>query len=200
MMVPMTMLLDAIEKVLRPGLAKRGPLVLEETSPRSICKPITLHKNGQPSLQALLLQPDRVACPGMSVQDRLFPLFNHHAAGTAVMCDYVVFCQDVCRPEHLFVLHCELKSTHSDGSRQQIENARLLSDYIVEMAKYHHAVHDVPTIERRGLVFRPGVSVPKDNLYKKRCRYAPPYRDGFDDLSFAHYPDGKAYPLSHFCD
>jgi len=195
----MTTLLDAIEKVLRPGLAQRGPLVLEETSPRSICKPITLHKDGQNSIQALLLRPDRVACGGLSVQDRLFPLFHHQTAGVAVLCDYIVFCQDLLRPDRLFVLHCELKSNNPDGSRQQIENGRLLADYILEMAKYHHVLRTAPTIERRGIVFRPGVSVPKDNLFKKRCGYAPPFTDGFDDLRFAHYPDGKLYPLIHFC-
>ena len=195
----MTTLLDAIEKVLRPGLVQRGPLLLEETSPKSICKPIALHKNGQPWVQAIMLRPDRVACAGMSIQDRLFPLFHHLIAGVAVMCDYIVFCQDIRRPECLFVLHCELKSNNPEGSRQQIENGRLLADYVLEMAKYHHALRDMPTVERRGLVFRPGVGVPKDNLFKKRCGYAPPYSDGFDDLLFAHYPDGKEYPLSHFC-
>lgn len=195
----MTTLLEAIEKVLRPGLVQRGPFVLEETAPKSICKPITLHKNGQPSMQAIMLRPDRVAVAGMSVQDRLFPLFNHYTSGIAVMCDYVVFCQDMRDPSRLFVLHCELKSTSPDGSRQQLENGRLLADYIVEMAKYHEAVRDIPVIQRRGLIFRPGVSVPKDNLYKTRCAYTIPDKKVFEDLSFAHYRDGNDYPLSHFC-
>lgn len=193
------MLLDAIEKVLRPGLFERGPILLEETSPTNLCKPVTLHKNGQPSMQALMLQPDRVACAGMSIQDRLFPLFQHQTPGIAKMCDYIVFCQDTQRADVLFVLHCELKSKHTDGSRQQIENGRLLADYVLEMAKYHHPWRDLVRIERRGLVFRPNAHVPKDNLFKKRCGYAPAYEDGFADLRFAHYADGKEYPLGHFC-
>ncbi len=195
----MTTLLDAIEKVLRPGLVQRGPILLEEKTSSSICKPITLHKDGQPWMQAIMLQPERVACAGLAIQDRLFPLFDHFTAGVAVMCDYLVFCQDIRHPDCLFVLHCELKSTNPGGSRKQIENGRLLADYIVEMAKYHHSLRDVPTIQRRGLVFCPAVGVPKDNLFRNPCRYASPYADGFEDLTFAHYRDGNEYPLIHFC-
>ncbi len=196
----MATLLDAIEQVLRPDLVQRGPLVLEETSPRSVCKPITLHKDGQNSMQALLLRPDRIACEGMSIQDRLFPLFHHQTPGITVLCDYIVFCCDLQRPDCLFVLHCELKSNNPGGSRKQIENGRLLADYVLEMAKYHRGPLMTPTIQRRGIIFRPGVGIPKGNWFRKRCEYAAPYSDGFDDLHFTHYPDGKAYPLSHFCD
>ncbi len=196
----MTTLLEAIELVLRPGLTKRGPIMLEETSPRSICKTITLDKNGQPGMQAIMLQPDRVDNAGISIPDRLFPLFRHKSAGIAAMCDYIVFCQETSPvSDRVFVLHCELKSLNPGGSRRQIENGRLLADYIVEMAKYHHSIGPVPAIERRGLVFRPGLSVPKGSPFKTRCAYDAPLKDGFHDLRFAHYPDGKAYPLSHFC-
>ncbi|MBK9258723.1 MAG: hypothetical protein IPM54_02680 [Polyangiaceae bacterium] len=203
----MMTLLQAISDILRPNLIERGPLLLEETDAKSTCKAITLHKSGQ----AFMVRPDRSAggiCPrvdcsrSLSAPDRLFPLFRVDLPDIGAMCDYIVFCHDLTRDENrLFILHCEMKSTSPQGSRKQIENGKLLADYIVTMAKHHRPMHALSTVEHRGLVFcnKPGLYVPKGNLQEKRCRYTPPFAGGLSDLKFAYYPAGKEYPLSHFC-
>jgi len=203
----MATLLQAIGEVLRPALVQRSPFRLEETDRGSTCEAITLHKSGQ----AFLLKPDQSAggvCPRgdcaftFSTPNRLFPLFQTEVAGIAALCDYIVFCQENSRDDApLFVLLCELKSGNVKGSRQQIENGRLLADYIVAMARYHRAVQPMPEVFLRGLIFSPTYSVPKGNLHKVRCKYAPLPKPpgGFADLLFARYACGVGYPLEHFC-
>jgi hypothetical protein len=198
-------LLQAIGDILRPALVQRGPIRLEEVDPGSACKPITLHKSGQ----AFVLKPDQSAggiCPRpdcartLSAQDRLFPLFRIDVADLPAMCDYIIFCQESSGDaERLFVLLCELKSGNVDGSRRQIENGRLLADYILATAKLHHAVRPAPEIVCRGLVFSPRFNVPKGSLRRARCSYNPPMADGFADMPFAYYACGADYPLEHFC-
>lgn len=199
----MPTLLQALGEILRPALVQRGPIRLEETAPDSTCKAITLHKSGQ----ALVLKPDQSAggiCsrPGcaltLSAPDRLFPLFRLDVAGLSVMCDYILFCQETAEDDsRLFVLLCELKSENVGGSRRQLENGRLLADYILATAIHHHAVRPLPTIERRGLVFSPKYNVPKGSLRKRRCSYSR-MLDGFGDMGFAYYACGAEYPLEHF--
>lgn len=200
----MPTLLQAIGDILRPALVQRGPIRLEETGPGSTCTPITLHKSGQ----AFVLKPDQSAggiCPRpdcartLSAPDRLFPLFRIDVADLPAMCDYIVFCQETSGDAaRLFVLLCELKSERIGGSRRQIENGRLLADYILATAKLHHKVRSVPEIVRRGLVFSPRFNVPKGSLRKVRCSYSP-MDDGFADMPFAYYACGAEYPLEHFC-
>lgn len=200
----MTTLLQAIGDILRPGLVQRGPIRLVEDDPGSTCQAITLHKSGQ----AFVLRPDssaggmctRQGCTfTLTAPDRLFPLFRLDVPGLAAMCDYIVFCQAASGDDaRIFVLLCELKSENVGSSRRQIENGRLLADYIVQAAMRHHAVRPVPTIVRRGLVFSPKFKVPKGSLRKVRCSYEP-LPDGFADLPFAYYACGAEYPLEHFC-
>lgn len=200
----MPTLLQAIGEILRPALVQRGPIRLHEADPASACEAITLHKRGP----AFVVKPDQAAeraCPRpdcgitLSAPDRLFPLFRHEEPGIAVMCDYIVFCQETSRDDgRVFVLLCELKSGNVGGSRQQIENGRLLADYILEMAKHHRTVRPMPAVERRGLVFSPSFKVPKGSLRKARCSYSP-LPDGFPDMPFAYYACGAEYPLEHFC-
>lgn len=200
----MPTLLQAIGEILRPTLVQRGPIRLEETEPGSSCEAITLHKSGQ----AFVLKPDQSAggvCPQpgcnltLTAPDRLFPLFRLDVPGLAAMCDYIVFCQETSGDDaRLFVLLCELKSSHVGGSRSQIENGRLLADYILAMASHHHSIRPLPRVERRGLVFSPKFKVPKGSLRKVRCSYSP-MQDGFPDMPFAYYACGAEYPLEHFC-
>lgn len=199
----MPTLLQAIGEILRPALVPPGPIQLQETDPGSTCETVTIHKQGQ----ALVLRPDLAAggvCPRrecaltLGAPDRLFPLFRLDVAGLCVMCDYIVFCQESSREDaRLFVLLCELKSENVGGSRRQIENGRLLADYILNMAAHHRAVR-LPAVERRGLVFSPKYKFPKGSLRKVRCPYSP-LAGGFEDLPFAYYACGAEYPLEHFC-
>lgn len=201
----MSTLIQAIEELLRPEVIQKGPLALEELDKGSSCKAITLHKSGY----VLALKPDLIggkACSrpdcslGFSSNDRLFPLFRSNVAGYTAMCDYILFCSLPEKDKHLFVLLCELKSGNAGSSQKQIENGRILADYILTMAKHHGALVSMPEIEFRGLVFgtHPSYSVPKGNLRKVKCQYMPSSK-GFPDMKFAHYPCGTGYPLSHFC-
>jgi hypothetical protein len=115
------------------------------------------------------------------------------------MCDYIVFCQDSARNDaRLFVLLCELKSGNVRGSRQQVENGRLLAEYILAMARHHGGVRSIQEIALRGLIFCSDARVPKGSLRRTRCAYEP-YPNGFPDMPVAHYACGVEYPLEHFC-
>jgi hypothetical protein len=201
----MPTLLRTIGEILRPALVQRGSILLTEADGGSTCEAITLHKSGQ----AFVLRPDGSAggvCPRpdcartLTAPDRLFPLFRLDVTDLAAMCDYIIFCQETSGDDaRLFVLLCELKSGKVSGSRRQIENGRLLADYILATATLHQAVRRAPTVERRGLMFSSRCKVvPKGNLRKVRCSYTP-MPDGFADMPFAYYPCGVAYPLEHFC-
>jgi hypothetical protein len=200
----MPTLLAALGEILRPALVQRGTIQLTEPDPGSTCQAITLHKSGH----AFVLRPDLAAgavCPrpgcglALNAPDRLFPLFRLDVPGLSAMCDYIVFCQEGSgSDERIFVLFCELKSGRAAGSRQQIENARLLADYILEMALHHQTVRPRPRVERRGLVFSPEYAVPKGSLRRVRCKYEL-LPNGFADLPFAYYSSGAEYPLEHFC-
>lgn len=156
----------------------------------------------------IVLKPDvrpKIVCGRPDCQltftapDRLFPLFRLDVAGLTAVCDYIVFCQEnVEGDDRLFVLLCELKSNNLGGSRRQVENGRLLAEYVLKMAALHTRLSKVPRVEHRGLIFSPKFNVPKGSLQKTRCNYEP-LPDGFPDLPFAYYADGAQYPLAHFC-
>lgn len=200
----MSSLIQTLSDILRPELVQTGLLRLEEGDSGSICKAITLHKSGQ----AIVLRPDQSAgklCTrpdcglSISANDRLFPLFRPNLPGLSSMCDYLVFCQRASGDEaRLFVLLCELKSGKAEGSRKQLENGRLLADYILAMAKQHGALQSMPEIVRRGLVFSTNYNIPKGSLRKAPCKYSP-MPGGFPDMPFAYYACGQEYPLEHFC-
>ena len=175
----MASLLQAISDILRPQLLQAGPILLEESDPGSTCEAVTINKSGP----AVVLKPDlrpegvcgRPGCQfTFTAPDRLFPLFRLDVAGLAAVCDYTVFCQE--NPENdarIFVLLCELKSNNPGGARRQIENGRLLADYVLDMAALQTR-RPLPAVER-------------------------PEPSGFSDLLFARYAHGADYPLAHFC-
>ncbi len=144
----------------------------------------------------MLLKPDQ--CAGGL--ERLFPLFHPDARGLRAMCDYIVFCQETAGDDNpLFVLLCELKSQKTTGAEKQIENGRLLADYILETAKLHHPMTTKPKVEHRGLVFTTGRKVPMGNLVRaQRCAYTEMV-EGFTKMKGAYYPCGGEYALEHFC-
>jgi len=189
----MPTLLQAIRAILHPEVIPGGLLRLKEKSHGNAAKPILLQK--QRGQDVVLLKPDQ--CAGGL--DRLFPLFRPDVAGLRAMCDYIVFCQENAGDDKpLFVLLCELKSQNTTGAARQIENGRLLADYILETANLHHQMTKRPTIERRGLVFTTGRKVPMGNLYRERCVYTEMV-EGFTKMLGAYYPYGASYPIEHFC-
>lgn len=196
----MTTLLQALADILRSDLRIPGPIVLEEKDQRSTCEPITLYTLDG-SEQSILLRPDRVRRDGekISVNDRLFPLFKETAPKFTAMCDYIIFyLHGAQAQEELFVLHCELKSNKLSGSRQQIENGKLLADYVLAKAAHHAAIRTMPAIKHRGLVFSPKIDVRMGDFLHIPCPYES-WPEGFMDLPHVRYKSGRAYPLRHFC-
>jgi hypothetical protein len=150
-------LLEAIRSVLRPELVQDGPIELVETAPQSRCQPVKLSKRGR----ALVLKLD-VSEPGNSVNERVFALFNTTEPGINRVCDYIVFYEqpvpaDERRPPRdpcMFVFLCELKSANPKGAFEQIRNSRLVSDFIVSMARHHRRSTVRNTaVTYRGLIF-----------------------------------------------
>lgn len=95
----MRTLLQAIGEIIRPELRRDGTICLQEDDPGSRCGPVTLHKSGQ----ALVLKLDGIPGPlcrqqgcqlRYAVNDRMFPLFDHHKEGLTSSCDYIIFYQD----------------------------------------------------------------------------------------------------------
>lgn len=201
----MKALLQAIGDVVRPAFRQDGVIRLEETAERSTCKPVTLNKSG-PALVLKLdgLPPPLCAAPGCqlrySVNDRLFPLFRPDVGGLTALCDYLVFYPEAAEASpRLFVFLCELKSANIGSPRRQVENGRLLADYIVAMARRHHKLAQLPRLEMRGLVFSPSLPLPKiPRPALDRCPYKL-LRDGMPDLGFAYCRDDASYPIGYFC-
>jgi len=195
----MSALIEAIRDVLDPEFSSSGPFRLTESDTGSTCLPVALSK----TQKAVLLTPALVASKGESASRRLFPLFNVGTKGLAVMCDYILFCNESkTNRETVFVLLCELKSANVAGSRQQIENGALLANYIVEMAAYHKKIAktEMPTVCQRGIVFRTEAKAPPlGDLRRHLCTYEDLREPRIPDLPFAYYPCGQDYPLTHFC-
>jgi hypothetical protein len=201
----MRTLLQAIGEIIRPELRRDGTICLQEDDPGSRCGPVTLHKSGQ----ALVLKLDGIPGPlcrqqgcqlRYAVNDRMFPLFDHHKEGLTSSCDYIIFYQDQqdreAQEAPLYIFLCELKSGRSGGARAQAENARLMADYIVAMARHHGFLHGLPRIQLRSLIFGPQFALPRINR-KDRCAYEV-FNGGMPDLKFAYCRAGE-YPISYFC-
>lgn len=201
----MKALLQAIGEIVRPELRQDGVIRLEETAAGSTCKPVTLNKSG-PALVLKLdgLPPPACAAPGCqlrySVNDRLFPLFRPDVRGLTALCDYVIFYPEPAGASpRLFVFLCELKSMNLGAPRRQMENGRLLADYVVAMARHHHKLGQLPRLEMRGLVFSPSLPVPKiPRPTIDKCPYFP-FAGGMPDMGFAYCRDDAQYPLAYFC-
>ena len=199
-------LLQAIGDILRPELKQDGPICLRESDPGSTCEPVTLHKTGPAVVLKVDSQrPQMCARPdcgfSFAVNDRFFPLFRIDQGGLTKLCDYIIFyshqrAESEASPMYVFL--CEMKSGSPSGSRKQIENGRILTDYIVQMARHHKVIRSDSEIRYRGLIFSPQFREPKGHLRAGRCAYEP-YQDGMQDLGVIHYPAGKDYDLKQFC-
>jgi len=203
-------LLQTLANLLRPELCQQPATIwLRERShgKEGDLASVTLHKKGP----AVVLKLDgftprrcsRLNCEcTFSADDRFFPLFQA-VAGVRAICDYIIFYQwprertDASGP--LYVFLCELKSRNTGGSGGQIENGKLLADYIISMAKYHGENPVDQRIVYRGLLFSSNVRPPKTAIEHKPVRYENRSRR-LADLKLIHYPCGSEWALSHFCD
>lgn len=200
-----TTLLQAIGEILRPEIIdqKGSAIRLEEADPGSSCAPVTLRKQGP----AVVLKLDshtrpcpRQDCPlSFAANDRIFPLFRTGVEGLTAVCDYIIFYQRKdAEGAPLYVFLCELKSGRAGSARRQIENGRLLTDYIIDMARHHQVVHGASEPVYRGLVFSPKFTVPKGDPKRMPCPYQT-YEDRMRDLKFVYHAAGVTCDLSYFC-
>lgn len=192
-----TTLLDAIEDILRPGALEPGPIrLVEEQCPGF--HPVEIEKSGR----VVVVKPDatslkdcpRQDCPSAPAsQARLFPLFKTDIKDLTRSCDRIIFYQPGLNSP-LYVLLIELKQG-GKGGRRQLQNTRLLAEYIIAAAKLHHTgqLQAVPDICYRGIVFTPRAKPPG-----RVCRYVPD--DGpLPELQYAHLPNTR-YRIAFFCD
>lgn len=200
-------LLQAIGEIIRPDLRRDGPICLEEDAAGSRCGPVTLSKSGK----ALVLKLDGLPPPlcrqqgcqlRYAANDRLFPLFDHHREGLTATCDYVIFYQEQqesgSTDAPLFIFLCELKSGRAGSAKAQVENTKLMVEYLLTMARRHGGPHEAPRIELRGLIFSPEFEVPKRTGRTARCPYEV-LKGGMPDLKFAYCRAGSQYDISYFC-
>ncbi|MDI1444114.1 hypothetical protein [Polyangium sp. 6x1] len=181
-------LLQALCDVVRPELGTVPAVIrLEEADPGSACPPVVIKKRGP----ALVLKLDAPIAR--------IPLLRHDAEGLTSACDYLVFYQpEDERTPTVYVLLCELKTSHSGGARQQIENGKLLAEFLVSMAVHHRLNQAPPRLQYRGIIFRgKGVAEPRGGQMRSVC----PYRQHpvWRDLGMATLPAVPERDISFFC-
>ncbi|WP_437480218.1 hypothetical protein WME75_35130 [Sorangium sp. So ce1014] len=202
----MSTLLQAVNAILRDEFKVHGTIRIEERHALSSCEPVVLQKRGLAVVLKLDAQPpaacERTDCPRtFSVGDRIFPLFVARP-GVHSICDYIIFYQhreETGNPVYVFL--CELKSGRIDGSRQQIENGRILAEHILRMAAHHQideVVREGPEIRYRGIIFAPRLPEPKSSSRRPKCPYEP-YPDGMQDLLVVRCRAGGTRELHYFC-
>ena len=195
----------ALIELMRPALQVQG-LVLEEHTPTSTCPPVKFTKQGR----SLLLRPDnpihvcdRQDCHAKagSPNERLFPFFVPQKEGLTALCDYLIFYEPrACKPDAeagSFVFLCELKSGSVKGSRRQLQNGKLLAEYLLAMARLHGEVHAKPIITYRGIVFSPRTRAPKPGL--KGPRFVFEQDDKLSDLGVTQLPADTPWDLDALC-
>jgi hypothetical protein len=111
------------------------------------------------------------------------------------MCDYWILCEQGEETPVLYVLLCELKSGKPEDAIPQIENAKLLAEYILEMVG-HHKKLGKPEAQYRGLVFSRAHRFPKAGLKLGKMVYTPM---GRLQTQVALLGDGTEYWLSSLC-
>lgn len=73
-----------------------------------------------------------------SDSNKLFEVFNVKKPGLTNICDYILFFEKKKGGRSvLFVFLCNLKSTNTKRSSEQIETSKIFAEYIVHMAKRH---------------------------------------------------------------
>lgn len=198
--------LQAICDVIRPEHTQTPAVIrLEETSPSSTCPPVVITKSG-PAVVLKLDTPGAWTCPRqdcplpLAPNQRLFPLFRSERGGLTQICDFIVFYQP--REDEdaaLYVLLCELKSSRGDGAMKQIENGKLLAEYILAITEHHGLRQALPRVEYRGVLFyQPkGVREPRGGQRRAACPYQ---RHGrMADLGVAVLPPVPQRDIAYFC-
>lgn len=192
----LTPLLQSIRAVLRPALVGSGAIELAEIDPGSSVAPFRL-KTTQPTL---VLRFDDIPHEGMTLNDRLFPMFDVTRAGVSTSCDYVLLWQRNDDPgAPLYVLLAELKSSVMTGAVRQIENSRLLVDHLLATVRHHEGAPLLPErVRYRGVVFSPSARPPSGDPRRVPCPYRPASQ-AMPDLLLVRHPPCDGYLVDWFC-
>ena len=184
---------QAIREVLRDGLSI-SDAVLREDDPRSKCKPVQIRRSGKSVIvsfnaQITLSERREPVC----IKDVLFPLFKEQE-GVTRMCDYWILTEQGEESPVLYVLLCELKSGRSRGLAQ-IENGRLLAEYLIKMVAHHRGL-DPGEVQFRGIVWSHHHRAMKAGLRPGKIPYEP---SGRLSIPIAYLRDGSEWSLSALC-
>jgi len=179
-------LLQAIQDVV-VGVESPAVIELKEDDAGSSCPPVVIKKSGP----ALVLKLDQKGA-------EVFPFFKKEPNLTSV-CDYLIFYED---QGNAYVLLCELKSGNSERGKTkatgQIENTKLLADYLLNMAIHHRLKQMPPNIAYRGLTFiGRGAQEPRGQEKRTYC----PYRrhSSWANVGLAILPAQGERLMSYFC-
>jgi hypothetical protein len=181
--------LRALQDMIRTELRVNDATLREETK-GSTCRPVKIRRSGP-----CLVLSFNTTVASVCIKDRLFPLFREQE-GVARMCDYWILCERGDEDPILYVLLCELKSGDPKDGIAQIENGRLLAEYVLDMVSLHRGVGMREGVEVRGLVFSPNGLSLKAGLRPGRTVYAPRGRLRTD---VAFLRDGAEYHVSALC-
>ncbi len=192
-------LVQALAELVHPDLRHPG-LVLEESDAGSTCPPITLNRRGH----ALVLRPDRLLhvcerpdCHARSaVNARLFPFFVSHKEGLTSLCDYLLFYEPRGNGSPTVFL-VELKSGSTGGARRQLQNGKLLAEYLLAMTTLHGEPHQGSRVRFRGVVFTPRARRPRPSLKGPRFDFEQDPR--LPELSVARLPADQPWDLDALC-
>jgi hypothetical protein len=196
--------LKAIHSLLRPNVVPyhlySDSVPLTEKSneslsdEREVCRRVTLTTKQHPTLVLKLDEPRS----GRAANDWLFPLFDRTKSDLTCICDYIVFFEAPKRGDRrLFVFLCELKSGNPQGALKQLRNGKIVSDFIVAMARNHRQVQP-DSVEYRGMIFST-VTRPSELTVKPK---PPGYRadDRMPDLFWRPFRCGIEVLLEEQCE
>lgn len=182
---------DVLRSMVRPDFLvqpdAQGAARLVETAVESRIKPTVLRH----AERSVVLRFD--ACVGTSggaVDERLFPLLGE-GSGWRSSCDYLLVAPS---NQKLYVIFIELKTSRAKGAQLQIENTKILIDWLIEAVLLHHKDLVRPDVVPRGIILKNAIQRPRD---AQRC----PYSLGTPHLKIPHsiLPAGEEYGVSYFC-
>lgn len=94
----------------------------------------------------------------------VFPIFNSSVRHLTKICDYIIFYP---KDEILYTFICDLKSNAS-SAKKQVEAGRVLSDYIIQMARKQIKFQEVDTEFRSLVISRSATAKPATSVKKER--------------------------------
>lgn len=145
-------LLDGLRRVVAPERVREGDtLVLDETNPNSICRPVQLDYRGHCWALRIEMNDHLKLLAGAKDKEDKLTSFSR-------LPDWVVFCEPnkkACQCHDLWAIVCELKSggRRDAGARRQVQLGKFLVEYLVQLATFALGkVKERPRLDRLDIV------------------------------------------------